>query len=257
MPELKEIVEQAMSKVGEDKVGVEMTPEGMTTWGDHLAKIVGELRYSDEDKAKWAKLIKDFNALFYIMSVQTWNNTKWRGVRVLKPATDMWVYQELINEIKPDLIIETGSWNGGSGLYMRDVLDKVYPEGKIISIDITHDILHESVKEVPGLEFKLASSVDPETIVYLKAHIEAYKCQRVMVILDSNHEEEHVSKELDIYQHFVTVGSMLVVEDTSNHPGPLAAVDSWCLRQKGFKKSLMAEKFMLTFNRDGYWEKIA
>jgi cephalosporin hydroxylase len=251
----EEVVKKAVQDA--EKVGIDVTEEGMTMYGEHLAKIIGEARYSEEDKKKWSKLIRDFNALYYSMAVQTWGNTKWRGVTVLKPPTDMWIYQELISEIKPDLIIETGSWCGGSGLYMRDVLDKVYPEGKIISIDIEHNKLHESVKGIPGLEFKLASSVDSETVVYLKAHIEAYKCQRVMVILDSAHEEDHVEKELEIYQHLVTVGSMLVVEDTNNHPGPLAAVDSWCLRQKGFKKSLMAEKFMLTFNRDGYWEKIA
>ena len=221
-----------------------------------VLEIIGHIRYSEEDKARWHKLITDFNALYHMMRVQTWCTTRWRGVHVLKAPTDMWVYQELISEIGPDLIIETGSCQGGSALFMRDVLDKIYPEGKIISIDITHKDIREDAK-VPGIEFYLGDSVADETLIYIKAMIEAYKCKRVMVILDSDHSEEHVSKELELYAPLVTIGSILVVEDTSNSPGPLAAVQSWELRQKGFKKNLMGEKYMLTFNRDGYWERIA
>jgi len=221
-----------------------------------LAEIVQHIRYSDEDKERWAKLIKDFNALYWNMCVQTWGITTWRGVHVMKPPTDMWMYQELINEIKPDLIIETGTCHGGSALFMRDVMDKVCPDGRIISIDISHEGLREKAKQ-HGIEYYLGSSTDDETVIHVKAHIAAYECKSVMVVLDSDHEEVHVSKELEIYAPLVTKGSILIVEDTSNHPGPIAAVNSWSLRQNGiFKKNLMGEKFMLTFNRDGFWEKI-
>lgn len=225
---------------------------------ENMAKIVGHVRYSDEDKETWSKLIKDFNNLYYSMGVQTWGLMRWRGVPLLKPPTDMWTYQELINEIKPDLIIETGSYCGGSALFMRDILNLVHPEGRIISIDIDHSALREEAK-VPGIEFYKGSSVADETLIYVKAMIEAYKCKRVMVILDSDHSEGHVSKELDLYSPLVTIGSMLIVEDTSpalNDPGPKAAVQSWALRQRGFYKNVMAEKYMLTFCRDGFWEKV-
>jgi cephalosporin hydroxylase len=234
---------------------VVMDEEEKMSQEEKMAEIICHVRYSEEDKARWHKLITDFNALYWQMGVQTWGITRWRGVYVMKPPTDLWVYQELIYEIKPDLIIESGTCHGGSALFMRDVLDKIYPEGKIITIDISHDSIQEQAR-VPGIEYYLGGSTEVETITYLKAYIEAYKCQRVMVILDSDHEEVHVSKELELYAPLVTVGSILIVEDTSNHPGPIAAVNSWALRQKGFKKNLMGEKFMLTFNRDGYWEKI-
>lgn len=223
---------------------------------DRLAEVVCHVRYSEEDKTRWSKLIKDFNALYWYMGVQTWGITRWRGVYVMKPPTDLWVYQELIYEIKPDLIIESGTCHGGSALFMRDVLDKIYPEGKIITIDISHDGIQEQAR-VSGIEFYLGDSVADETIVYIKAYIAAHNCQRVMVVLDSDHEEEHVSKELELYAPLVTVGSILIIEDTSNHPGPIAAVNSWALRQKEFKKNLMGEKFMLTFCRDGFWERVS
>jgi len=212
--------------------------------------------YSEEDKLIWGKIIRDFNNLYWQAHVQTWGNTKWRGVQVWKPATDLWIYQELITEIKPDLIIETGTAFGGSALYMRDILDREHPEGKIISIDINHEVLNEKAK-VPGIEFYLGGSTEQETLTHVKALIAAYNCQRVMVILDSDHSEEHVTKEIDLYSPLVTVGSILVIEDTNNHLGAKGAADSWALRQKGWEKNLMCEKFMLTFNRDGYWERKA
>jgi cephalosporin hydroxylase len=222
-----------------------------------VLEVIGHVRYSEEDKTRWSKIIKDFNALYHAMGVQTWCTTKWRGIHVLKAPTDLWVYQELISEIKPDLIIETGTLRGGSALFMRDVLDKINPEGKIISIDITHEEIREEVR-VPGIQYYLGGSTEVETITYVKAYIEAYKCKRVMVILDSDHSEKHVSRELELYAPLVTKGSMLIVEDTSNHNGPLAAINSWALRHSDidFKKNLMGEKYMLTFCRDGFWERI-
>jgi cephalosporin hydroxylase len=226
--------------------------------GMAMAQIVGSVRYSDEDKARWSKLIADFNNLYYVMGVQTWGMMRWRGVSLLKPPTDMWTYQELICEIKPDLIIETGSYRGGSALFMRDILNMVHPSGRIISIDIDDKTISEKAK-VPGIEFYKGSSVADETLVHVKATIKAYNCERVMVILDSDHSEPHVSKELDLYSPLVTVGSIIIIEDTSpqnNDPGPKLAVDSWSLRQRGFRKNVMAEKFMLTFCRDGFWERM-
>lgn len=222
---------------------------------ERLAEVVAHVRYSQEDKARWAKLIRDFNALFHSMGIQTWSLMRYRGISILKPPTDMWTYQELINEIKPDLIIETGSYCGGSALFLRDILNLIYPQGKIISIDIDHSNINEIARQ-PGIEFYLGDSVASETLTHVKAHIAAYKCERVMVILDSCHEEEHVEKEIELYSPLVSVGSMMIVEDTSNHPGPIAAVNSWSLRQIHFKKNLMGEKYMLTFCRDGFWEKI-
>ena len=224
--------------------------------GEKIAEVVQKAAYSEEDRLRWGKTIKDFNNLFWQAHVQTWGNTKWRGVKVWKPATDLWIYQELITEIKPDLIIETGTAFGGSALYMRDVLDKEYPEGKIISIDIVHEVLEEKAK-VPGIEFYLGGSTEESTLVYVKALIAAHKCERVMVILDSDHSEEHVTKEIDLYSSLVTAGSILIIEDTNNHLGAQAAAMNWGLVQVGFKKNLMCEKFMLTFNRDGYWEREA
>jgi cephalosporin hydroxylase len=220
-----------------------------------MGQFITHQKYSQEEHDKFTKIIKDFNALYWQMSQQTWCNTKWRGVHILKTPTDLWIYQELITYLKPDLIIETGTCYGGSAYFMRDIMT-LNGGGRLMTIDIDHSQL---VQKIPGVEYVLGSSVSEETMMLVRAYIHAYNCQRVMVILDSAHNEEHVAKELELYAPLVSVGMPLIVEDTNNDPGPKAAVDNWFgnTRSCVFKRDFMCEKFMLTFNRDGFFERIA
>src|SRR5688572_21750413 len=79
--------------------------------------------------------IQDFHKLYYDAPRQTWQNTYWHGVPVQKNPCDLWVYQELIFKLKPDLIIECGTLCGGSALYLAHMCDLV-GNGKIVSIDV-------------------------------------------------------------------------------------------------------------------------
>lgn len=216
--------------------------------------FIAHQRYSQEEHDEFSRIIREFNALYWRMGVQTWLNTRWRGISVLKAPTDLWIYQELIQRLRPDLIIETGTCYGGSALFMRDIMDMNTILGHVVTIDIDQSQIQQ---RAPGITYHLGSSVDPMTINYLKAFIASYRCDRVMVILDSNHEEAHVAEELALYAPLVSVGMPLIVEDSNNHPGPKAAIEPWFEKNnKSFKRDFMCEKFMLTFNRDGFFEKI-
>lgn len=222
------------------------------------AEFLTQQKYSDAEKMKFSKIIRDFNGLYWQMHQQTWCNTKWRGVPLCKTPTDLWIYQELIEAVRPDLIIETGSLAGGSALFLRDIQQLICP-GWVISIDIDHNSLHAKAKQ-SDIKFLQASSTSDEALMYVKAHIEAYYAKRVMVILDSDHEKDHVLKELELYAPLVSVGCPLIIEDTNNHPGPKVAVEEWFMEHetKGYKyrPDYMCEKFMLTFNRDGFFERV-
>lgn len=218
-----------------------------------MGQFIVHQKYSQEEHDEFTDIIKKFNALYWQMAAQTWCNTKWRGVHILKPPTDLWIYQELIAHLKPDLIIETGTRYGGSAYFMRDVMN-LNAGGRIITIDIDHSQLQV---KVPGVEYIEGSSVSDETMLLVRAYIHAYDCQRVMVILDSDHEAPHVAQELALYAPLVSIGLPLIVEDTNNHPGPKEAVESWFPKNsENFKRDFMCEKFMLTFNRDGYFERV-
>lgn len=245
--------EMSVEIVGEDERVKEAIAQAQSQ-----AEFIAAQRYSDAEKIKFAKIIREFNKLYYDLGKQTWCNTRYRGVTVFKAPTDLWIYQELIEACRPDLIIETGSCRGGSAMFLSDTVKNICPS-TVISIDITHDNLHGKAKQ-SDVNFWLGSSVDDEIVARVKAHIAAYYCQRVMVILDSDHSKEHVLKELEVYAPLVSVGCPLIVEDTNNCQGPKDAVEEWFSEheQRGYqyKPDYICEKFMLTFNRDGYFERV-
>lgn len=245
--------EMSVEIVGEDESVKEAMEQAKSQ-----AEFIAAQRYSDAEKMKFSKLIREFNALYYQLDKQTWSNTRYRGVTLFKAPTDLWIYQELIEACRPDLIIETGTCRGGSAMFLSDTVKNICPS-TVISIDITHDNLHVKAKESDVL-FWLGSSVDDEIVARVKAHIAAYYCKRVMVILDSDHEKEHVLKELAVYAPLVSVGCPLIVEDTNNCAGPKEAVEEWFSEHEQYgyryRSDHMCEKFMLTFNRDGYFERI-
>lgn len=220
----------------------------------NLGEFIAEQRFSEEEKIEHARIIREFSDLYYKHSVQTWGNTKWRGIPIFKAPTDVWVYQELIEELKPDLIIETGTLFGGSALFLQDMLNLVDHGGNVMTIDITHERVFAKAR-AEGIIYLEGSSISDEIMAQVHAYIEREAVQSVMVILDSDHTEAHVLRELELYGPLVTKGSAIIVEDT-NTPGPGEAIEQWAPFHNEFKVSYMCEKFMLTFNRGGYFERI-
>lgn len=225
-----------------------------------FAETIIQSKFSPAEYEAFAKIIRQFNTLYWELGIQTWMMTKWRGVPVFKPPTDLWIYQELIYTLRPDLIIETGTCAGGSALYLSDMLRLTNTVGKVLTIDIDGKHLHDefllALKTWPyRLEFVEGSSTEQSVIQYVQTL--ASRVQNVLVILDSDHSYEHVSEELKHYAPLVTKGSALIIEDTGNCEGAKQAVQDWYIdHRKEFKQDVMCEKFMLTFNRDGFFERI-
>ncbi|TRO37707.1 cephalosporin hydroxylase [Pseudomonas sp. ALS1131] len=143
-------------------------------------------------------------------------NFKWMGRPIIQFPQDMIAMQELIWEIKPDLIIETGVAHGGSVLYYSSLLEMLGGDGYVLGIDI--DIRAHNRAEInqhpmrKRLQLIQGSSIDAGIVAQVAEH--ARGKQRVLVILDSNHSHEHVLAELQAYSPFVTKDSYLVVFDT-------------------------------------------
>jgi cephalosporin hydroxylase len=227
----------------------------MVNMTEEKAKAIGELinatKYTQEEREQFHRIITDFNALYYRLKLQTWGSTKYLGVHVLKAPTDLWIYQEIISEQKPDCIIETGTFCGGSAAYLRDMMKLNKIEPCVYSIDTVKENINGNI-ELDGLEFVHGSSVDEGIFEYIKWNTRDKK--KIMVILDSDHSEEHVYKEMEMYGVLVAEGSCMVVEDT-NTEGPRLAVERYLLHHDDFVVDLFCEKLMLTFNPRGYLEK--
>jgi len=187
-----------------------------------------------------------------------YQRTSWMNVPCQKCPLDLWIYQELIAEIRPDLIVETGTYHGGSALFIANMMD-IVGKGTIVTIDI-----NEYPRPVhPRIRYLKGSSADPELIQSIFQEHPAEVC---MVILDADHSKEHVSKELALLAPHVTAGSYLVVEDTNinGHPtfpsygeGPYEAVLQLLESSTDFVVDRSREKFLMTFNPNGYLKRVA
>jgi cephalosporin hydroxylase len=80
-------------------------------------------------------VIDAYHRYFYGAGPKTWDNSFWPGVQVWKMPLDMWIYQELIHEVKPDLIIECGTWKSGSAYNFASIMDRL-KRGRVITLDI-------------------------------------------------------------------------------------------------------------------------
>ena len=198
-----------------------------------------------------------FHRLYYDSARRTWSNTYWFGTATQKCPLDLWVYQEILHELRPEVIVETGTADGGSALYLASVCD-LLGKGEIVTVDVVERPrpAHERITYLTG------SSTAPE-IVSRVTELVGGKAP-AMVILDSDHSRDHVRDELRSYAPLVSSGSYLIVEDTNVNghpvlpdfgPGPMEAVEEF-LRESGeFSVDDSREKFFLTFNPKGFLRK--
>ena len=181
------------------------------------------------------------------------------GVRAQKCPLDLWVYQEIIWDTRPDLIVETGTSRGGSALYLATMFDLI-GEGEVISIDVRNDEM--ALPEHGRITFLTGDSVDPKVATRVA---ELARGRRTMVVLDSNHSKRHVAAEMAAYAALVAPGCYLIVEDSNINgnpvlpeygPGPAEAIEEFLAGNHEFAMDREREKFLLTFNPRGFLRRL-
>jgi cephalosporin hydroxylase len=208
-------------------------------------------------------IVKEFQRLYYNTRSRTWKNTRWLGVPVIKCPFDLWIYQELLFELKPDLVVECGTSKGGSAYFLSSMCE-LLGHGHVITIDLYPK---PNRPEHERLTYLSGSSTDPQTVREVMHRIRDADGQSasVLVILDSDHSREHVLDELRLYSPLVTLGSYVIVEDTqlNGHPvwpdfgpGPMEAVDIFLSENDDFVIDTSKEKFYLTWNPRGYLKRV-
>lgn len=158
-------------------------------------------------------------------------NFSWMGRPIIQYPQDMAAMQELIWEVRPDLIIETGIAHGGSLIYSAsllamldmadaiekgETLDPARSNRRVLGVDIDIRAHNREAIEAHPMASRISmiqgSSTDQTTIDEVRAFAAPYK--RVLVCLDSNHTHDHVLAELEAYAPLTSVGSYCVVFDT-------------------------------------------
>lgn len=204
--------------------------------------------------------LEAFHQLWYD-AYFTHGMTYFEGVPLIKNPFDLWVYQELIFNLRPTLIIETGTAFGGSALFFARQLEKL-GAGAVVTIDIA---AAEQLPRHPRITYLPGSSVDPTIVAMVTARAQAH--ERVMVVLDSDHSAPHVTQELEAYAPLVTPRQFLVVEDTNVNghpvladwiggPGPMAAVEGFLERYPEFERDILCERYLLTMHPKGWLRRM-
>ena len=191
-----------------------------------------------------------------IEHTRNYDNITWLGKPIWQPVLDVWTLQQTIFEIKPELLIECGTYKGGSWYFFGDLFE-LMGKGRVITVDIIklHDLTH------PRVTYLIGDCAAPEIVQQIRAERDKVTGP-VMVVLDSDHKAAHVKKELDAYHSFVTPGSFLHVQDgvidvqpnfASARPGPLVAIEAFIAEHSEFEVDLeRSATFLFTHHPKGW-----
>jgi len=215
-------------------------------------------------------------------------NYFWLGRPIIQYPQDIVAFQELVWQIRPDVIVETGIAHGGSLILSAsllslidlceateagEMLDPSKPKRRVVGVDIdirSHN--REAIEAHPmarRISMVQGSSVDPSIVAQVRDLVGDAK--RVMVCLDSNHTHDHVLAELEAYAPMVSVGSYCIVFDTVIEdlpaemfpdrpwgPGdnPKSAVHAWLPAHPEFEIDTSIDaKLMISVAPQGYLKR--
>jgi cephalosporin hydroxylase/glycosyltransferase involved in cell wall biosynthesis len=189
-----------------------------------------------------------------------WEQTTWMGRRIPRTPTDLWVYQELLHQARPDWIIETSPGSGGRALYLASICE-ILGHGRVLSVG---GKARDELPQHPRITY-LPGETHGEDVAARVREITGAE-PNALVILGSRGRRVRMVNEFDTFADLVPVGSYVIVEDTilnghpvwaSFGPGPAEAVKQLLGRRPDFVADLRAEKFGLTFNPGGFLKRVS
>jgi cephalosporin hydroxylase len=209
------------------------------------------------------QVVDAFPQLFYA-SRGTWSRNTWLGISTQQNPNDAWVTQEILYEVKPDVVFEAGTAAGGSAILWATILEQFNPDARVVTVDIVNS--SREARKLPiakrRVDFLVGSSTEPRIVAEVRRLVGG---KRALVILDSDHAQHHVARELDLYADLVSVGSYLIVQDTNvnghpvfpeHGPGPWEAVEAFLERNPQFEVDRSRERLLFTMHPRGYLKRV-
>ena len=208
-------------------------------------------------------VIQRFAKLSY-NDTNTWPRNQWLGIPTQQNPNDVWIIQEIITSVKPDYVIETGTFSGGSAVLWAMILREANPNGRVITIDIEDQIKDARKMTIfqQMVSFLLGSSTDPKIVAEVMQQV---KGKKNLVILDSDHRKDHVLKEMESYAPLVSLGSYLIVQDSNINghpvlanfgPGPMEAIEAFLASNGDFESDTDRERLLFTMHPRGYLKRV-
>jgi cephalosporin hydroxylase len=203
----------------------------------------------------------------------------WMGRPIIQLPEDLLRLQELIYDVKPDVVLETGIAHGGSLVFYASLL-KAMGRGRVVGVDLEirpqNKLAIDSHELRPLITTIEGDAIAPETIARVRSSIAPG--ERVLLVLDSKHTRDHVVAELRAYADLVAVGSAVVVADgimrdvvgaprtspTWTYDNPVSAVDAFLAERPEFERMMPPRLFDeslgtgagMTYFRDGWLRRI-
>jgi cephalosporin hydroxylase len=236
--------------------------------------LIERIKQSREQNAD---LLQRYHDLWY-SSGHTWHYTHFLGVGMMKCPNDIWMYQDLMTKLCPQVVIETGTYQGGSALWFAFLMDMLrIKDGKVLTVDI-HDYRKTWLVEHPRITYIEGNSADPAIRDLISEKSGVWQSDlagppsintrtfSTLVVLDSDHSAEHVYNELTLYAPMLRVGDWLVVEDTNigwtdnnggGDRGARGGVQDYMDQHPGeFTQDLLSERYLLTMNPGGWMQRV-
>lgn len=204
-------------------------------------------------------LDKPLRQVLPVMQQRIMEQTTYFGVTALKNPLDFWVYQELICQLRPDVILEIGNRCGGGTLALAHLCDAL-GKGKIIGLDITHELLAGAARQHPRITW-----IEGDACASYERVIELIdENDQVLIIEDSAHTYENTLNVLRTYSPLVKPGGYFIVEDGICHhgldlgpqPGPYEATETFIAENPGFEIDRGKENFLITWNPKGFLRRV-
>jgi cephalosporin hydroxylase len=189
-----------------------------------------------------------------------WRNSSWLGRSIQTAPTDLMIYQELVEKVRPDWIIETGTLNGTRALFFASVCE-LLGVGQVVSIDPT---VGGDRPNHPRITYLEGRAQDDATVEKVRSLVGP--TARGLLLLGSRPGSNlRIEAEFEAYHDLVSVGSYAVIEQTivNGHPvwpgfgpGPLEASKRILARHSEFAVDTTMERYGLTFNPGGYLKRL-
>jgi cephalosporin hydroxylase len=196
-----------------------------------------------------------------VMQRRIKKRSMYHGIPIQKNPLDLWVYQEVVHALRPDVVVEVGVLAGGSTLWFAHTLDVVGGLGVVIGVDVDTsraraNAVHRRVMFVEG------DATDLRVVAEVRDMVVGARV--VMVVEDSSHTYANTVGVLDLYSPLVTPGSLMIVEDGICHhgldagpsPGPYEAVKNWLPAHPEFAADRSLESFLVTWNPGGFLRRL-
>ena len=218
-----------------------------------------QLNYKDI-KAKFDK--------FYQLTLRDWmvyhqrdilpQSSAWKGISVIKPPHDLWVYQELIFDLKPEVVVEIGSYYGGTTQFLADI----FPDITVVSVDIDRKCY---MAKAPNIIDITGDCHHPETVDKVRVLCEGKK---TLIIHDADHRKEAVLKDFELYSPMVSVDSYFIIEDAITDlfteeekigtpwDGPLHAIIEIMKNTDEFVLDRRLEYYLITYAPYGFLRRV-